>query len=701
MGRAISSCFGIWSVSEAIKPYLRVNLYFTAFAAMLGVIYLLSRVGLPDAWDPTLAVIEAVGLTAIVILGPCWMPGLSAVPDGRTGAIMNLFSWLVLGGLVALSYLGVPLGPAVILVGVAVVVFGLHQIKPGWRIGHAIAFVILAALFAVVVMNRPSPPFSFEQALAGTLFPDTYFHFSITQMLRWQGSPSIGVDGVPWYFYHHGSNFLIARLSALMDIEVPIAYPALLHLLFLPLFLRSLALIVVDEVGASKRAHPWLIALPLIAVIAYVSMTNDIIFISPSYLLSLSAMLALLPMGLWIALGTQGDGAMVASPAAWIALVLMLAVVTALKTSSGLMVALALLYLLMRGFSEGKHKLLWAGILVAVFAAVFPQFAPRGDFGAGLSIEPFRYYFEDEIKVRHQPFFFAIYGIFSVAYLIARLIDEKVNSWSALGDAIKERRIIDVEMISLITFAGLGPGVIFYASGHLVWIYFYDFSTWLALPLLCGWVLRRQRNGALFPTLSQFPIAAITIVLLMAPLLYALGPYLVKRTGKHLADIIEINRALQGEAPAKRHELSKRIQNALSYVRQPTRLAELLTAEKNLPTAKLAAIEAVIALRNKHGEKLAAYVPPTNAEYWTGGCRTDAMALPALTGVPLIAGMPLLPCRKKSVYGYAPFAPRESNDVLGEAVVCERAQAMGFSLVYRVNSFSALTQNSLYQCSGK
>lgn len=684
------------------RRHMLLNLYFSGLSFGLGVLYLASRIGFHGAMDPLPEVLSAVSVAALVFLLPSFFLAFISGHHDFYGTLSNCAAWAVLAFLIVLSYLPVSIEPVLWILAAVVMTAAMVMVLCGgapsltsvsWTV---VSLAVFGALFALIVFPRAHPPFANEQAYLGYLFDDGYYHMALTQMLIGYGVPSIGIDGLLWDPYHIGSHYIVGRLTVLSGGAVVHSFPAFMHLLFLPLVLRSLVAATLDATAGANRSLNVVIAAVLSMVICYASLTNDIIFISPSYLVSIAAAAAVAPFLLLVA-----QKRLSLSSFAWVGILAAIPILVSLKVSSGQLFALLVVYVVLRLPLSRPKKIVLALAAVAVTALFLPMFASSRDHAEQLIFSPLKYYLSDEVMVWRRPFFFLIYPVFSLAYIVRRLAVEGALARGGFMRALREGRLADAEALLFVVAAGFFPGSVLFHP-QLIWLYFYDFQAWIALPLVAGMMLSREAHRVDGECGRGFVFFSVVTILLMAPLLDVLGSYLMKRTGRFLSEIVETHAGLAGDVLPPRQMLEEREQRLVEAIADPARFLALFSSTQQLPERYSLAARLARDLQSQFGRDVAVYIPADNRDYWRGEnyCYQDAMFFPAILGIPLVDGEPPLPCRITHLYGFRPYELRTSNRSLDDSELCERSRQRGFSHVYRLESLDRPEQNRLLQCPG-
>lgn len=111
--------------------------------------------------------------------------------------------------------------------------------------------------------------------------------------------------------------------------------------------------------------------------------------------------------------------------------------------------------------------------------------------------------------------------------------------------------------------------------------------------------------------------------------------------------------------------------------------------------------------KKQAGTNLAFYFPADNTIFWNleGYCATQALFIPATTGVPVLDGMPPLwrNCGQDRAilheYGFPDIHPRRSDRVLTDSELCLIAKSGGIHQVYRVDSLEGEWLGRIIRCS--
>jgi hypothetical protein len=672
--------------------HAKVQIFFLLLSVLSGAAFLVFR--LPYSPQAGL-VLTALAIAAVVHLLPVLVLRRLPAPPEFLGGAVNLLTVALVALLAGLSYvrgLALPLlfiaAPAALLA-----VLWLIRSRASWKGAAAglIAVLGFGAILVVVNFHRYHSPFAAEMAQYGQLDLDTLYHFAITQMIRHFGEASIGIDGVVPMRYHTGSHFLFARLSLLAGGEVPYAYPLFSHVLLVPLLIRTFVSVSLDaaRVLDGTLNHRAAIVIAFLFLLLYGSTDWDPYLHSNSYLVSLVLLMTLAPLALFLR-QRKSPAPAPSEIALWACFALLAPLTMFVKVSVGTLLLIYGSYALLR---SDRSIALKTAVLAAgwgLAAWVYPQVVATT---SGVRFDPLQHDLGRFIREGRYAYLITM-NIFTIAYCLFRLQEERIASFADLARAIMKRRTVDVEALLLVTFLGMGPGRLLDAWS--AYFYFDNVQMWIAGPQVAGillrevpWLRGRQRFVAV---LRRVDVGGVAILILLAGAVTGITQYVNAGAEGTIARVKVLREASLGEKPRDRHlplpALVERLARPLPAVDSPGR----------------AAVRDVLALRERFGRALIVYVPPGNDGYWNiyPECSRKALVIPSLTGVPLLDGVPPVRCNGQlDLYGshvYEDYAVRRSDAELGPAEICRRARAVGFTVVYALRSATDPAANGVYRC---
>jgi hypothetical protein len=103
-------------------------------------------------------------------------------------------------------------------------------------------------------------------------------------------------------------------------------------------------------------------------------------------------------------------------------------------------------------------------------------------------------------------------------------------------------------------------------------------------------------------------------------------------------------------------------------------------------------VQQVRAAKAEGGGRLVVFVPPSNTDFWmlNRDCRAQSFFVPAMTGVPMLMGLPPngrgLHCVLEATYGFGKYGPRSHSMEMDTERLCHQALIRGFNRVFVLRS---------------
>lgn len=717
-------------------------------AAILAAIYYGARLGFRDNFvEP---VVQTLGLSWFLIHFPF---GYRLLRQGRSQGHRELWcegdGALTLFGLGLVTFCGVLAGrirwsPDYLLAALGAALLAYRSfcwLRAGGRVRTALFLgsTGLLALYAAAVIwgNGYQNPL-FIHTLGGVGMGgsaiDTVFHAAYCNMIRTYGVPSTGLDGVPFIAYHFGSHWLFAQLCNLLNLSAVDFYNLGYPVVFIPFYFNSLLLFAINlrprrapgEVGgpAALRGNLLLWFLLLVAHIGVLpyhtgrfeaAITWDLPIVSESYSTAVSISL----LGLSAALSLFKEircrlNALKLHEALALAVVFptWLGILGLFKISLMLiLLAVAMCACLRLGLYRNWRFVVFLALAIlgsALSCRLTLNPAYRGYLGAS---RPFGF-IRENVSAGWLPYFFPLYFLWVWVYAFLRLRQQRVDTISGFIAALKERTIVDVELVVAVALVGALPGMLVGTQANMS-AYFSDYQGWLAWGLVVGSsVVWREASVRPAPTLraairdirlSQLFAVAIGLCVLGSMLLttYTLtrrmiaGNLATRRAGQPDDQVREPRKSKDSLTKAFRRADLASVWNIL---RQRAAAAEGRLEQKRTILTVLRALDHW-PLSEKRRTVL--YIPKANRAFWgffdrappdivasqgSFGVKLVPLLAPALSGIAMIDGLPLPHTIDWGDYGYEGYRipdragsqpPLESY----AAELSKRAARMGFAQV--------------------
>jgi hypothetical protein len=337
----------------------------------------------------------------------------------------------------------------------------------------------------------------------------------------------------------------------------------------------------------------------------------------------------------------------------------------------------ALLFAALRTSLFRRWQTVVAGALsVAVAVMVWPTIsAPSHQEGVALFD-----FMKGFVPLDWWQFFFLFHLFWPIAYATVRIRRERISTLGELADAIRARRLLDVEIVAAVAIAGVLPGLVLHIDGGSAF-YFSDVQRWLSLTLLLGVVpaILGSRRATRSTTLKS-----VAIGLLALPFAFSMA----KNT------VYWAERMLRANV-ATRHALYPPEQSALIVpsLRSVTLLADAETLRDGLHRSRnFGVVSELIRLGEAplpERRRTALFIPQTERAYWglltrKGDCTFDGFIAPSLAATAMIDGMPPLGCELTPYYGIGESTPRTGPQTAADAepaTLCARARKSGMARV--------------------
>jgi hypothetical protein len=259
---------------------------------------------------------------------------------------------------------------------------------------------------------------------------------------------------------------------------------------------------------------------------------------------------------------------------------------------------------------------------------------------------------------------------------------EGAGTVSDLARLIRERRIVDVEVLVVVAVAGIIPGFIMHIDGGSAF-YFSDVQRWLAVALLLG-SLPVLANVA--PPLRWTDLRVLGAVFVAAPLAIS-----TLRNSTHWTiEMMKANAELRAQLYTSAGIPAEGALRSLPGLADSRILAHGLFESPNyMPVMELLRL-GQIPLDEKR--RTAVFVPQSDSVYWhilrrPNACSFSSFVVPSLTGMAMVDGMPPFGCKLSPYYGLSVFHSRTRDQTIADAdprVLCDRAMRLGFSEVLTI-----------------
>lgn len=672
----------------------------TIAAIVLSVAYALSRVGFESHADELL---RSLGLSLFLLALPYWLWRVLRRKDSD-------FAWprshpfLGIATIVVTVLIALASGPFAQAAGLVLSVLGAiggALVLFSWLRNGAyksrIIFTVGATILSVwatgvVYSSRYKMPLYWETlATNANVHHDPLYVVAMGNTLRTYGVASTGLDGVPQILYHYGTPWLFTRWADLVGTDLLSFYSLGYAVILIPLFLASIAMLAVEARKASllARPHGWLRSnwwgwlalfigtigiLPDSALYA-MAVWNAHTLISESYLGGLPIFLMAVATGV-IAWRAEKRSLVFL----FLFLPPVLAALAFLKVSLMAMLFALVIYVLFR------TRVLWSltGIAaaVAMFIASWLAYTAVSLPAHNGGISPFHFIRYQTAPGWHQ-FFPLVHFAWTWVYVAGRVYEERITDLAGVWSAVKDRSIIDVELLLGATLLGFLPGALLVIHGGSA-IYFSDVPRWLALALVIAraghWVnLWREGRGKPVET-GSMRLAPLLGIFIAAPFVATLLLNAVKPPLR----MARQNIALRSQIVSQADSTMETTGNSLF---DPDVLQS--GAERGRYYQLVSSLRWIERIPTEQKRDMLLFIPQSYDLYWTmfdadDRCMYVGMVAPAISEVAHIDGMPPATCRVTEQYNMESYTRRSKEqgpEDVTDAAVCSKVREKGFAKV--------------------
>lgn len=687
-------------------------------AAILAAMAVGLRTGFPDLLATT--ALRSLGLSWILIHFP-WLARLIVCRvvrhDHSLRAWWNCDSLAMLIGLAAVvkggwiaATFGVSFGSAVMPIGGALVAARLaaafvHRMDNDRTWQQAIALLAIAGFLGTFAAGAVwgsgyQNPLFVERLAGGAGHIDTLFHAAVSNMIRTQGVPSTGLDGVPFLHYHFGSHWVIAMICNLIDVAVIDFYNVGYAIIFVPFVLQSLLAFASDLSSAEKCGRTslgfWFVLtvgvagfLPLDSGFATPAARTSI-FVSESYAIGVAV--SLLAVAVAIRFFQQHlDNGRRLSVGDWIGGLFLFPTLIAgiglAKISIMLVLGVSAAYGFLRLKLFRSPGAIIIGLTTIVSAAVTFKLAYSPGYGDETGLEPFGF-LRGNVRVEWWSLFWIAYFAWCWVYLFLRCRRAGLLTLSDFARAVRQRELIDIELVFVLAAAGALPGLLLsrWSSTH----YFSDYQHWLALGLVLSLIAGRGHNDGSDHTGTGWRSVRLSQVAVGLAVIAVTGTMLLNATTL-ARQMVAINLDSRGY-PAGNTGVGLLLMKG-KFADAHATLTRQADELRDRRSGEFAVLDALCELDRKLlGEKrrTALHIPKDDL-YWRvldtrqNSPQAGPLVAPALSGLVSLDGLhEPAPNDRWSGYGYQTYV--RPNPGASARTLCDRAKQIGCQQILEIRS---------------
>lgn len=673
-----------------LKSKIQIAVFASMAVLMISVVYWLFRFGFSD--NSFLIIVKVVSLGFLVLTLPETISIILYSKKKKTEwfnssaffSLIILFILVLIGFLLQFYYL--PLVYFLGALGLFSFFFLIVKSRLNWQ--SLILSLVASILFSILIIvlfwgywgsGVFHNPLFLEKIFLGDAHLDTLFHSSVANMIKTYNIPTTGLNGLPYLIYHWGSHFLFAQVSRLLDVNVITFYNLVVPAIFAPFAFKAIFSFAIDireifhlspEIKFRYWFYIFFLVSPFISYSFFIyPLVRWDIFTSESYLLvvAITFQFFSLILSFWQKIAKNSNFRTIDLYFLYLVVPVMLAIIGVIKISIMILILVAFFYLLLRLRFYRKRPYAISFILcLALSLLTYKMINLAGD----IQIMPFSA-FKASFGEQLDNLYFLVHLFLVWFYIFLRLKSNQITDLKTLVYFFKVRRLIDVELLLLISIVGVLPWTIFVIPSGSA-IYFSGFQQILALSLILALLAKffpGDKNKSLKFQIGRLKLINIAFVLLILPFIYIcfsvtynlLYSFVFENINMRNAIILKSNPEWKGA-----RENIKYLQN-IQGLRWDKALILTLKApqEEMNKNPNFSIIKTLIEFGNlnpKEKKKTALFISQSNSAYWNMTSiytYKEPFVAPAISGLAMIDGI-------------RPYAPYETTGEFLEHLVAKK-----------------------------
>lgn len=536
--------------------------------------------------------------------------------------------------------------------------FGLLLAVPSWikhfRLPYLIVFFLLALWIASVAWGSSfHSPLFIEGIAFRSAHEDQIYQSAIAEMINTYKVPTTGLDGTPFIPYHFGSQWLMAKLANTVGTTPLIFFQLGYPIVFLPLFFLSSFLLVYQvrkflNISFQINMQFWILLSALfigIFPVQIIGILDAVIIYSESYLISVILLFFLLSLFFYLLQKR------VILP--FVALLLFapvsLAFMGLLKISTMYLLFSLYLYFFFRQKLYNLKKTFLIIFISFLSVLCINRFIASQSYANSFRFELFDFVKYNVVSF-WKIFFIPYHYFYTLIYIYLRLNYLSVNTFTQLKKAFLQNKIIDLEILAILSFLGFLPGAFIHidASGA---IYFSDIQKELSIIFLVAFVphILGKIDFSLLKKLLNPKM--LLFCFFIVPLFLSFYKFNFSMPIRNFFYKLNV------------------LKNAI--------VRESLNTNSKFKMVNLLQELNSIPLHEKKETLL--YIPRSNKNYWNLlSCYATPLLAPALSGLAMVDGVPNANCSIVG-FGYEYYErPKKTKKIESVNEICQKVIKLGF-----------------------
>ncbi len=529
--------------------------------------------------------------------------------------------------------------------------------------------------------------FSAEQMNLGVMNHDTRFHIAITHIIQNFHISSLGTHGYLPLNLHIFINWYFASFGILLNLDPVWVVSGVPFFLIIPIFLFFLS-----NASASlnnynlKLEHIFLNLIFIILILNISGPFSKSIFISETYLIAITTLLALIPaiFELKNKLKKKSHVSIFC-----IFLIILFPLITSMKVSVGIFYGVFISWIIFKSYGIKIITFFYGLIIFLLFVFSYKKFIPSiydyTDTKQNL-IDIFFYF-----KTFHGMYAFVTYFFIILLILLSKYQINKFNFSNLIK--ISFDKIILIEGILIIATLGFIMACIGIPRNSSVW-YFVNPAQWFAIPLIVSYLLKKRENlknlNNFFINFKNKKLVIKNTILLFSFFIF-LSFYLNTLLNFEVPKNILKEIAIKANNLSNNNSLFDEKQTAGLYFKNNFKNFALFDEDFSEVSKKSIGnkLKILNTLKDKD-HKTAVYISPNETNYWEfqNHCKTKFHIVPSISGLATLHGSP-----PKS-YGCgiddytANFGADTASKFLNDKEICTNAKKVKINNVIKLSNFT-------------
>jgi hypothetical protein len=560
------------------------------------------------------------------------------------------------------------------------------------NLNQIIKLFILAFLLSIFLINSINESnhahfFSTEQMDLGVMNHDTRFHIALTHIIQNFNISSLGTHGYIPLNLHVFANWYFASFGNFLNLDPVWVVSGIPFFLIIPIFFFFLFNSSASLNNYSLKIDH--IILNIIFIILILNLSGPFrnsIFISETYLIAITTLLALIPsiFELKNKLKNNNEVSLFC-----LFLIMLFPIIVSMKVSVGLFYGIFISWIIFKSFGIKKITFFYGFIIFFLFIVSYKYFFPSINDYVDTKQNPIDLFFYFKTfpgMYAFVTYFFIFLLIFLSSYKI-----HKINISNILS--VNSSKYILIEGIIIIALIGFVMAIIGIPRNSSVW-YFVNPCQWFTIPLIVSYILNKKE--------SLLEINNIWKILknknnLIKKSIFAFSFFILLSFYFNTALNLQPTKFILKEIITKANNLSdnsffKDQETPGSYFKKNLK-DNFAFFDENFSKVSKKSIGNKLKMLNTLNDidqNTAVYIDPNEVKYWEfqKNCRTKFHIVPSVSGLATLHGSPPINYGCGIDDYTANFGEDTFSKFLNDKEICFNAREVEINTIIKLSNFN-------------